>query len=74
MIWRVFKISKTSNEQHPNDKAIQAFKESCNAPAETDKIQISLVIEAKTESAESTAATIVSLIENDNSAGEVIRT
>tara|TARA_B110000263_G_C15289786_1_gene502641 strand:+ start:1262 stop:1909 length:648 start_codon:yes stop_codon:yes gene_type:complete len=65
-------LSETSNKQNPNDKSIQAFKESCSTPAETDKIQISLVIEAETESAESTAATIVSLIENDNSAGEVI--
>ena len=66
-------LSEASDEQHPNDIAVQTFKESCTVPAETDKIRINLVIEAKTENAESTAATIVSLIENENSIGEVIR-
>ena len=66
-------LSEASDEQHPNDIAVQTFKESCTVPAETDKVRINLVIEAKTENAESTAATIVSLIENENSIGEVIR-
>ena len=66
-------LSEASDEQHPNDIAVQTFKESCTVPAETDKVRINLVIEAKTENTESTAATIVSLIENENSIGEVIR-
>ncbi len=66
-------LPEASIEQHPSNTAAQAFKDACNVPAETDKVRINLVTGAKTENAESTASTIVSLIENENSIGEVIR-
>ena len=66
-------LAEASDEQHPSNIATQAFKEACSVPAETDKVRINLVTGTKTENAESTAATIVSLIENENSIGEVIR-